>query len=286
MSKPPLARWPRSFGLRRRGVLPGFGLTLGYTVFYVGLLVLLPLFALVLKSSTQGVSAFIGAVTDERALAAYWLSFRTALAGAAINAVFGVVVAWVLVRYTFPGKSLLDALVDLPFALPTAVAGIALTALYSENAWLGSLLMALGVKVAFTQLGIIVALTFIGIPFVVRTVQPVLEELDTDVEEAAALLGAGRLQTFWRVILPSLLPAILTGFALAFARALGEYGSVVFISGNMPMKTEIVPLLIVTKLEQYDYAGATAIATVMLMASFTLLFCINLLQRWARRAEA
>jgi sulfate transport system permease protein len=259
---------------------------LGYTIFYVGLLVLLPLFALVFKSSTQGLSAFVSAVTDERALIAYWLSFRTALVGAAINAVFGVVVAWVLVRYTFPGKSLLDALVDLPFALPTAVAGIALTAVYSENAWVGSKLLSLGVKVAFTQLGIIVALTFIGIPFVVRTVQPVLEELETDVEEAAALLGAGRLQTFWRVILPSLMPAILTGFALAFARALGEYGSVVFISGNMPMKTEIAPLLIVTKLEQYDYAGATAIATVMLMASFLLLFGINLLQRWARRAEA
>jgi len=286
MSQQPLEKRRRGFSLRRRGVLPGFGLTLGYTVFYVGLLVLLPLFALVFKSTTHGFAAFVSAVTDERALIAYWLSFRTALAGAAINAVFGVIVAWVLVRYSFPGKSLLDALVDLPFALPTAVAGIALTAVYSEKAWVGSKLMSLGVKVAFTQLGIIVALTFIGIPFVVRTVQPVLEELETDVEEAAALLGAGRLQTIWRVILPSLVPAILTGFALAFARALGEYGSVVFISGNMPMKTEIAPLLIVTKLEQYDYAGATAIATVMLMASFLLLFGINLLQRWARRAEA
>jgi len=276
----------RSFSIRRRGVLPGFGLTLGYTVFYVGLLVLLPLFAMVLKASTQGLGAFLTAVSDERALAAYWLSFKTALAGASINAVFGVVVAWVLSRYTFPGKSLLDALVDLPFALPTAVAGIALTAVYSQNAFVGGTLLSLGVKVAFTQLGIICALTFIGIPFVVRTVQPVLEELDTDVEEAAALLGAGRLATFRRVILPSLVPAILTGFALAFARALGEYGSVVFISGNMPMKTEIAPLLIVTKLEQYDYAGATAIATVMLGASFILLFGINLLQRWARRAEA
>jgi sulfate transport system permease protein len=272
--------------LRRRGVLPGFNLTLGYTVFYVGLLVLVPLMAMVLKASTQGFSAFLAAVSDDRALAAYQLSFTTAFAGAAINAVFGVVVAWVLARYTFPGKSLLDALVDLPFALPTAVAGIALTAVYSENALVGGFLNDLGVKVAFTQLGITAALTFIGIPFVVRTVQPVLEELDTDVEEAAAVLGAGRFQTFRRVILPSLLPAILTGFALAFARALGEYGSVVFISGNMPMKTEIVPLLIVTKLEQYDYAGATAIATVMLGASFFLLFGINLLQRWARRAEA
>jgi sulfate/thiosulfate transport system permease protein len=287
MSKPPVSkRFKRPLKFRRRGVLPGFNLTLGYTVFYVGLLVLLPLLAMVLKASTQGLGAFVAAVTDERALAAYRLSFTTAFAGAAINAVFGVVVAWVLARYTFPGKSLLDALVDLPFALPTAVAGIALTAVYSENAWLGSKLMSLGVKVAFTELGIIVALTFIGIPFVVRTVQPVLEELDTDVEEAAAVLGAGRLQTFWRVILPSLFPAILTGFALAFARALGEYGSVVFISGNMPMKTEIAPLLIVTKLEQYDYAGATAIATVMLGASFLLLLGINLLQRWARRAEA
>lgn len=276
----------RPYSLRRRGVLPGFGLTLGYTVFYVGLLVILPLMAMVLKASTQGFSSFVQAVSDERALAAYWLSFTTALAGASINAVFGVVVAWVLSRYTFPGKSFLDALVDLPFALPTAVAGIALTAVYSENAFVGSKLMSLGLKVAFTEVGIIVALTFIGIPFVVRTVQPVLEELDTDVEEAAALLGAGRMATFRRVILPSLVPAILTGFALAFARALGEYGSVVFISGNMPMKTEIAPLLIVTKLEQYDYAGATAIATVMLGASFLLLFGINLLQRWARRAEA
>src|SRR3982751_1970927 len=283
MSQLPLEKRRRRFSLRRRGVLPGFGLTLGYTIFYVGLLVLLPLFALVFKSSTHGFAAFVSAVTDERALIAYWLSFRTALAGAAINAVFGVVVAWVLSRYTFPGKSLLDALVDLPFALPTAVAGIGLTAVYSENAWVGSKLLSLGVKVAFTQLGIIVALTFIGIPFVVRTVQPVLEELDTDVEEAAALLGAGRFATFRRVILPSLVPAILTGFALAFARALGEYGSVVFISGNMPMKTEIAPLLIVTKLEQYDYAGATAIATMMLAASFAVLFAINAIQWWTAR---
>jgi sulfate transport system permease protein len=286
MTQAPSRPAKRRFSLRRRGVLPGFNLTLGYTVFYVGLLVLVPLIAMVFKASTQGLASFVHAVSDERALAAYQLSFSTALAGAAINAVFGVVVAWVLCRYSFPGKGLLDALVDLPFALPTAVAGIALTAVYSENAWLGAKLMSLGIKVAFTQLGVIVALTFIGIPFVVRTVQPVLEELATDVEEAAAVLGATRLQTFRRVILPSLFPAILTGFALAFARGLGEYGSVVFISGNMPMKTEITPLLIVTKLEQYDYAGATAIATVMLGASFVLLFGINLLQRWARRAEA
>jgi len=286
MSAPPSSPRKRRFSLRRRGVLPGFGLTLGYTVFYVGLLVILPLLAMLLKATTHGAAAFVSSVTDERALAAYWLSFTTALAGASINAVFGMVVAWVLSRYKFPGKNLLDALVDLPFALPTAVAGIALTAVYSEKAWLGSRLMSLGVKVAFTQLGIIVALTFIGIPFVVRTVQPVLEELDADVEEAAALLGAGRWLTFRRVILPGLVPAILTGFALAFARALGEYGSVVFISGNMPMKTEIAPLLIVTKLEQYDYAGATAIAAVMLGASFLLLFGINLLQRWAGRPEA
>jgi sulfate transport system permease protein len=286
MAQASVSKRKRSFSLRRRGVLPGFGLTLGYTVFYVGLLVLLPLFAMVLKASTQGFGAFVHAVSDDRALAAYWLSFTTALAGASINAVFGVVVAWVLSRYTFPGKGLLDALVDLPFALPTAVAGIALTAVYSEHAWVGSKLMSLGVKVAFTQLGIILALTFIGIPFVVRTVQPVLEELDTDVEEASALLGAGRWSTFRRVILPSLVPAILTGFALAFARALGEYGSVVFISGNMPMKTEIAPLLIVTKLEQYDYAGATAIAVMLLASSFGILLVINLLQKWSRRSQA
>jgi len=277
-----MRRMSKALKFRRRGVLPGFNLTLGYTVFYVGLLVLLPLIAMVLKASTQGLSAFVSAVTDERALAAYQLSFTTAFAGAAINAVFGVVVAWVLARYTFPGKSLLDALVDLPFALPTAVAGIALTAVYSENAWVSSKLMSLGVKVAFTQLGIIVALTFIGIPFVVRTVQPVLEELDTDVEEAAAVLGAGRAQTFWRVILPSLFPAILTGFALAFARALGEYGSVVFISGNMPFKTEIAPVLVVARLEEFAYAEATAIAVVILAISFATLFAINLLERWSR----
>jgi sulfate transport system permease protein len=272
-------------GFGRRGVLPGFGLSFGYTVLYVGLLVLLPLSALIVKTSSLGAAQLWNVVTEPRALAAYKLSFFASLAGAAVNAVFGVVVAWVLVRYEFPGRRLVDALVDLPFALPTAVAGIALTTVYSENGVFGSLLAKLGVQVAFAPLGVAVALTFVGIPFVVRTVQPVLEELDDDVEEAAMLLGASRFQTFTRVIFPAILPALLTGFALAMARALGEYGSVVFISGNMPMRTEIAPLLIVTKLEQYDYAGATAIASVMLGASFLLLFAINLLERWTRRAE-
>jgi sulfate transport system permease protein len=271
---------------KTRGVLPGFGLSLGYTVFYVCLLVLLPLSAMIVKSSSLGAGAFWAKVTDERAVAAYRLSFGSAFAGSLLNAVFGVLVAWVLVRYRFPGRGIVDALVDLPFALPTAVAGIALTTVYAEHGLLGQQLAKLGVKVAFTPLGITLALTFIGIPFVVRTVQPVLEEIDPDVEEAAAVLGATPLQTFRRVIFPALLPATLTGFALAFARSLGEYGSVVFISGNMPMRTEITPLLIVTKLEQYDYAGATAIAGVMLLASFAMLLLVNLLERWARRAES
>jgi sulfate transport system permease protein len=271
---------------KTRGVLPGFGLSLGYTVFYVSLLVLVPLSAMIIKSSSLGPAEFWRKVTDDRALAAYRLSFGSAFAGSLLNAVFGVLVAWVLVRYRFPGRGLVDALVDLPFALPTAVAGIALTTVYAEHGVIGEQLAKIGVKVAFTPLGITLALTFIGIPFVVRTVQPVLEEIDPDVEEAAAVLGATRFQTFRRVIFPSLLPATLTGFALAFARALGEYGSVVFISGNMPMRTEITPLLIVTKLEQYDYAGATAIAGVMLVASFVMLLFVNLLERWARRAEA
>ena len=271
---------------KTRGVLPGFGLSLGYTVFYVGLLVLLPLSAMVIKATSLGPSELWSKVTDDRALAAYRLSFGAAFAGSLLNAVFGVLVAWVLVRYRFPGRGLVDALVDLPFALPTAVAGIALTTVYAEHGVLGEHLAKLGVKVAFTPLGVTMALTFIGIPFVVRTVQPVLEEIDPDVEEAAAVLGATRFQTFRRVIFPSLLPATLTGFALAFARSLGEYGSVVFISGNMPMRTEITPLLIVTKLEQYDYAGATAIAAVMLLASFGMLLLVNLLERWTRRAEA
>lgn len=279
--------------LKARGVLPGFGLSLGYTVTYLTLLVLIPLAALVLKASALDLGKFWEIVTDDRALAAYKLSFGASFVGAGLNAVFGVVLAWVLARYEFFGKSIIDALVDLPFALPTAVAGIALTAIYAENGVLGEQLAKLtlwpfgeaGVKVAFTPIGVTVALTFVGIPFVVRTVQPVLEDMDQDIEEAAAILGATRWQTFTQVLFPALLPAILTGFALALARALGEYGSVVFISGNMPFKTEIVPLLIVTKLEQYDYAGATALATVMLGASFTMLLIVNLLQRWARRAE-
>lgn len=269
--------------IRRGGVLPGFGISLGYTLLYLGLLVLLPLSALAVKAADLGPAEFFRVATDPRAMASYYLSFGTAFAAAAINVFFGVLVAWVLVRYSFPGKRLADALVDLPFALPTAVAGIALTAIYAETGWLGAPLAALGIKVAFTPLGIFVALVFIGIPFVVRTVQPVLETLDASTEEAAAVLGATRGQTFFRVILPALIPAALTGFALAFARGMGEYGSVVFISGNMPLKTEIAPLLIVTKLEQYDYAGATAIACVLLLVSFVTLFAVNLLQRWGRR---
>ncbi len=260
---------------RQRGVLPGYRLALGFVLLYLSLLVLLPLGALVLKATSTGWTEFSEAVTGRRALAAYRLSFGASLAGAVLNVLFGVPVAWVLARYRFFGRSLLDAAVDLPFALPTAVAGIALTSIYSEEGWAGRL----GLQLAFTPLGVTLALTFVGFPFVVRTVQPVIEELDPQVEEAAAVLGASRLRTLVSVVLPALSPSILTGFALAFARALGEYGSVVFISGNMPLKTEIVPLLIVTKLEQYDYAGATALATVMLAASFVILLVINGLQR-------
>ena len=269
--------------LRRRGVLPGFGPGLGITLFYAGLLVLLPLAALVLKASALGPGDVFRLVSDERTLASFKLTFGASAVAGLVNALFGLLLAWVLVRYQFPGKSMVDALVDLPFALPTAVAGISLTSIYSENGPLGSLLAEVGVKASFTPLGVTIALIFVGIPFVVRTVQPVLEDLDRDVEEAAAVLGASRGQTFLRVILPALTPALLTGFALAFARALGEYGSVVFISGNMPYRTEIVPLLIVTRLEQYDYAGATALASVMLLASFAILLVVNLLQRWSRR---
>ncbi|NMQ21262.1 sulfate ABC transporter permease subunit CysT [Candidatus Competibacter phosphatis] len=266
-----------------RRVLPGFPLALGYTLVYLSLIVLIPLGAVFLKTATLGGEQFWAMVSAPRVMASYRISFGLSLLAALINAVFGLIFAWVLVRYRFPGKRIVDALVDLPFALPTAVAGIALTAIYSGNGWLGQWLEPLGLKVAFTPLGILVALTFIGLPFVVRTVQPVLEDLDTELEEAAASLGADRWQTFWRVVLPVLTPALLTGFALAFARAVGEYGSVIFIAGNVPMVSEITPLLIITKLEQYDYAGATAIAVVMLVASFALLFLINGLQAWTSR---
>ncbi len=267
-----------ALALRRPSVLPGFGLALGYALFYLCLVVLIPLAGLVLRSFGVGWGRFWEAVSSPRVLASYRLSFETALLAAALNAVFGLIVAWVLVRYRFPGRRLMDALVDLPFALPTAVAGIALTSLYAETGWLGRLLVPLGIKVAFTPLGITLAMVFIGLPFVVRTLQPVLESLDSEVEEAAASLGASRSHTVARVVMPALYPAWLAGFAMALARALGEYGSVVFIAGNMPMKTEIAPLLIMTKLEQFDYAGATAIATVMLVASFVMLLLINYLQ--------
>ena len=264
-------------------VIPGFGLSLGFTIFYLALIVLIPLSAVFLKTFTMSWEAFWSAVTSERVVASYKLTFGASLIGAALNVVFGGIVAWVLVRYKFPGKRFIDALVDLPFALPTAVAGITLTALYSSNGWIGQYLDKLGIKVAFTPLGVVVALTFIGLPFVVRTVQPVLEEAERELEEAAASLGASPLQTFVRVILPSIVPALLTGFALAFARATGEYGSVIFIAGNLPMVSEITPLFIITKLEQYDYTGATAIAVVMLIISFILLLTINLLQAWTRK---
>lgn len=269
-----------------RTILPGFGLSLGFTLAYLGLIVLIPLSAAFIRTAGMGVHEFVAAVTSPRVLAAYRLTFGASLAAAFVNMVFGLVVAWVLVRYSFPGKRIVDALVDLPFALPTAVAGIALTSLYAGNGWIGRWLEPLGLKVAFTWTGVFVALTFIGLPFVVRTVQPVLQELEPEIEEAASSLGASRWQAVTRILLPELLPSLLTGFALAFARALGEYGSVVFISGNMPMKTEIVPLLIITKLEQYDYSGATAIAVVMLVSSFILLLLINLIQKWSRRYQA
>ena len=270
----------------RRNVLPGFVPSLGLTLVYLSLLVLIPLAALVLKTTDMSWVQFWQTVTTPRALATYKLTLGTAFAAALVNAVFGLIVAWVLVRYSFPGRRLIDGFVDLPFAMPTAVAGIALTSIYAPNGWVGSYLEPLGVKVAFTPLGILVALTFIGLPFVVRTVQPVLQDVEAELEEAAASLGAGRWHTFTRVILPVILPALLTGFTLAFARALGEYGSVVFISGNQPMRTEITTLLIMTKLEQYDYAGATAIATVMLSVSLALLLLINALHGWARRSAA
>ena len=267
----------------KRSILPGFGLTMGYTVLYLSLIVLIPLSALVIKSTSLGWDGFWAAAWNPRVIASYKLTFLTSLAAATINAFFGFVVAWTLVRYTIPGKRFVDAMIDLPFALPTAVSGIALTAVYSQNGWIGQLLLPLGIQSAFSPLGITIALVFIGLPFVVRTLQPAIEEIDRESEEAAASLGATRWQTFSRVIMPAILPALLTGFALSFARALGEYGSIMFISGNMPYRTEIVSLLIMTKLNQFDYAGATAIATVMLAASFLMLLAINLLQWWSGR---
>ena len=271
--------------LARRSVLPGFGPALGFTLTYLGLIVLIPVATLFVRSSGLGWHAFWHAVTAPRVVASYRLSFGAALAAALINSAFGVLAAWVLTRYRFPGRRLMDALVDLPFALPTAVAGIALTTLYAPGGWVGSRLAPLGIEVAYAPMGVVLALTFIGLPFVVRTVQPVLQDLELELEEAAASLGASRWQTVRRVLLPALAPAILTGFALSFARAIGEYGSVVFISGNMPFRTEVAPLLIMTKLEQFDYAGGAAIAVVMLVSSFGLLLAINLLQ-WAGRRRA
>jgi sulfate transport system permease protein len=274
-----------SGGFKRPSVLPGFGITLGFAVAYLSIIVLLPLSALVLRPATLGLSGFLDVLFDSRVLAALRLSFGAALIAALVNAFFGLIVAWILVRYDFPGKRVVDALVDLPFALPTAVAGIALATIYAPNGWIGSLVAPLGVKIAFTPLGVLLALIFIGLPFVVRSLQPVLQDLDREVEEAAVSLGANRGQTFRLVILPAIMPALLTGFALAFARAVGEYGSVIFIAGNMPLVSEIAPLLIVIKLEQFDYAGAAAIGVIMLAASFLILLLINLVQRWSRRHE-
>jgi len=277
-----MAQWMNQAVRKPRRVLPGFGLTLGYTLLYLSIIVLLPLSAAFLRSAGMGWKAFVDAVSTPRVLASLRLSFGAAAAAALINAVFGLLVAWVLARYRFPFRRLVDAMVDLPFALPTAVAGIALTALYEPNGWIGRYLEPAGLKIAFTPLGVVVAMMFVGLPFAVRTLQPVLEELDREVEQAAATLGASAIQTFVRVIAPSLWPPLLTGFALAFARGVGEYGSVIFIAGNMPMVSEITPLLIVTKLEQFDHAGATALAAVMLVLSFALMLGINALQTWAQ----
>lgn len=273
----------KTYRFKQHSVLPGFGLAMGFTLVYLGLIVLLPLSAAFVKTATLSWAQFWDTVTAPRVLASFRLSFGASLLAAVINTVFGLLLAWVLVRYRFPGKRIVDALVDLPFALPTAVAGIALTAIYSGNGLIGQWLQPLGIKVAFTPLGVLVALIFIGLPFVVRTVQPVIEDIEAEIEEAAATLGASRWQTFARVIFPTILPALLTGFTLAFARAVGEYGSVIFIAGNMPMVSEIVPLIIITKLEQYDYAGATAVAVVMLLVSFLFILVINLLQWWSRK---
>ena len=268
---------------KQHSVLPGFGLTLGMTLAYLGIIVLIPLSLLVINTMSLSFEGFIKTVTSPRVMASYKLSFGASLLAAAINAVFGFIVAWTLVRYEFPGKRLLDAIVDLPFAMPTAISGIALTTIYAPNGWIGSWFAKAGIQIAYTWIGVLIALIFIGLPFVVRTLQPTLEDLDIEIEEAAASLGATRFQTFWRVIFPSVLPSLATGFTLALARAIGEYGSVVFISGNLIMKTEITPLIIVTKLEDYDYPGATAIAVVMLLVSFVLMFFINLSQWYARR---
>jgi sulfate transport system permease protein len=268
---------------RKPSALPGFGITFGFSVVYLSLIVLIPLAALVLRASGLGIGGIWRVATTPRVLAALETSFGISLAAAAVNAVFGLLVAWVLTRYTFPGRRLLDAMVDLPFALPTAVAGISLAAIYAPNGWIGGLVAPFGIKIAFTPLGIFVALVFVGLPFVVRTVQPVLADLDREIEEASATLGATRRQTIVRVVLPTLLPAVLTGFALAFGRAVGEYGSVIFIAGNLPFRSEIAPLLIVIQLEEFNYAGATAIASIMLLISFLSLLAINLLQAWSRR---
>jgi len=269
--------------LREPSVLPGFGITLGLTLTYLALIVLIPLSGLFITTAGVSFAEFWKTVTSARVISAYYISFGASFIAAFVNVFFGLIVTWVLVRYRFPGKRILDALVDLPFALPTAVAGIALTALYAPQGWIGRYFEPLGIKIAFTPIGITIALIFIGLPFVVRTVQPVLEDMNREYEEAAVSLGASRWQTFYHVILPELTPALMTGFAMALARALGEYGSVIFIAGNMPGVSEIIPLIIITKLEQYDYAGATSIAVVMLLASFVMLFAINLLQTWSRR---
>jgi sulfate transport system permease protein len=282
----------RNFGLKavgsmtrsiNRGALPGFGLSLGFTLVYLSLIVLIPLSAVILKTTTMTWPEFWSAVTSPRVVASYKLTFGASLLAACINSAFGLLLAWGLTRYTFPGRKIVDALIDLPFALPTAVAGIALTAIYAKNGWIGSILEPLGIKIAFAPAGVLVALIFIGLPFVVRTVQPILEDLEAEFEEAAASLGANRWQSFQRVVLPTLLPALLTGFALAFARAVGEYGSVIFIAGNIPMVSEITPLIIITKLEQFDYRGATAVAAVMLAISFIMLLIVNALQAWNAR---
>ena len=281
LSSPGALAPPRRRPARR--VLPGFNITLGYTLLYLSLIVLIPLSALVFKTLSMSWPEFWAAISSPRVVASYRLTFDASLIAALVNVVFGLLIAWVLVRYQFPGKKIVDALVDLPFALPTAVAGIALTAILAGNGWLGQYLEPFGIELAFKPAGIVIALIFIGLPFVVRTVQPVLEDTEKELEEAAACLGATRWQTFWRVIFPAIAPALLTGFAMAFARAVGEYGSVIFIAGNMPMVSEITPLIIIGKLEQYDYAGATAVASVMLLISFILLLIINGLQAWGRR---